>query len=218
MKITALSDLHGYLPTNVPPADVVIIAGDVCPDVTGSAQPGRHLMAARGQLEFLRTQFAPWLERLPAERVVLVWGNHDYAGELPTSSLPALRADVLTDRGIEIDGISIYGSPWTFMMPDVWAFDAPEDQIDGYLQAMPARVDILVTHGPPHGVLDRLISGKRVGSHAIKSAVERVKPRLHIFGHIHESRGQEGTSHNVSVLDENYQPFDKPIVTLEIEA
>ena len=216
LKITALSDLHGYLPSNVPSADLVIIAGDVCPDVTGSAQPGRHVIAARGQLEFLRTKFAPWLERIDAKRIVLVWGNHDYAGELPTSELPALRADVLTDRGIEIDGMSIYGSPWTFMMPDVWAFDAPEDQIDGYLHAMPDTVDILVTHGPPHGVLDRLVSGKRVGSHAIANAVRRVRPRLHIFGHIHESRGQEGASHNVSVLDENYQPFDRPIVTIDI--
>ena len=95
-------------------------------------------------------------------------------------------------------------------------FDAPEDQIDGYLHAMPERVDILVTHGPPHGVLDRLISGKRVGSTAIADAVRRVEPRLHIFGHIHESRGQQGNSHNVSVLDENYQPFDRPIVTLTV--
>jgi Icc-related predicted phosphoesterase len=216
VKIVALSDLHGYLPRNVPSADLAIFAGDICPEVRGSAQPGRHAIAGLAQIDWLRTTFAPWLEQIDAKTIVLVWGNHDYAGEMSTHDLPKMRAQILTDHGIEVDGVSIYGSPWTFMAPDVWAFDAPESQIDAYLAAAPDRVDILVTHGPPAGVLDRLVSGERVGSHAIKRAADRLDPRLHIFGHIHEGRGQQGRNYNVSVLDEHYKPYDRELVQMDL--
>jgi Icc-related predicted phosphoesterase len=216
MHIVALSDLHGHLPA-VPKADLVIIAGDVCPDVPGSAVPGERARAARHQVDWLAEAFVPWLDRIDAGTIAMCWGNHDYAGERPPDEWPEMRAEILTDREITIDGWRIYGTPWTFMLPDVWAFDMPLPALATRMDAVPAGIDILVTHGPAFGVLDRLASGHRVGSHEIGDAVARVRPQLHIFGHIHESRGQQGISYNVSILNERYRPFALPLTQISLQ-
>ena len=65
---------------------------------------------------------------------------------------------------------------WTGGLAEVWA-------------RVPTRVDVLVTHGPPMGVLDRTSRGESVGCEALAEALERIRPRLHVFGHIHESYG-----------------------------
>ena len=101
-------------------------------------------------------------------------------------------------------------------MPDLWAFDVPTHRLAAYAEAIPTGIDILVTHGPPRGVLDRVVSGERVGSSALADAVARVRPRLHVFGHIHEARGQKGSSYNVSVADERYRPYDLPVTVIDL--
>lgn len=50
-------------------------------------------------------------------------------------------------------------------------------------------IDIMLTHGPPHGILDQTMSGAQVGCEHLRRAVERCRPRLHCFGHIHEAWG-----------------------------
>lgn len=216
MRIVAISDLHGHLPAEVPPADLLILAGDICPDVPGSAVPGQRQDAGLRQALWLSDAFAPWLARLNVGRVVLCWGNHDYAGELPERELPPLGVEIVTDREIDIDGLRLYATPWTFAVPDVWAFDIPPARLEPYMQAIPDGIDILVTHGPPRNVLDRLASGERVGSQALAEAVARVRPKLHVFGHIHESRGQQGSSYNVAFVDEQYRPNRLPLVEIEL--
>ena len=96
MRVVAVSDLHGWLP-EVPPCDLLIIAGDVCPDVAGSGLRRRLEQAAAGQATWLRERFVPWVERAQAAGVVLCWGNHDYVGEMP-SCLPPMPVHVLTDE------------------------------------------------------------------------------------------------------------------------
>jgi hypothetical protein len=92
----------------------------------------------------------------------------------------------LTDGQI----ISIYGTPW---LPDQndWAFSATEpNELTRLHSKIPTNVDILITHGPPAGVLDQNNRGQSIGCSQLFNAVsERVKPRLHVFGHCHEAYG-----------------------------
>jgi predicted phosphodiesterase len=81
---------------------------------------------------------------------------------------------------------------------------------------IPEGVDILVTHGPPAGILDQTPQGEHVGCADLKEAVERVKPKLHVFGHIHHGHGMEKigatTFVNASVWDESFEPNNPPLV------
>ena len=58
---------------------------------------------------------------------------------------------------------------------------------------IPENTDILVTHGPPQGFhdeVDEAYSGpQNVGCPHLRRAIERIRPRLHVFGHIHEGHG-----------------------------
>lgn len=55
---------------------------------------------------------------------------------------------------------------------------------------IPSDVDVLITHGPPDGILDRNRTGSCCGCRELLYRVLEVKPRLHVFGHIHEAAGQ----------------------------
>lgn len=74
---------------------------------------------------------------------------------------------------------------------------------------IPDNIDVLITHGPPFGVLDGTVYGKRVGCEELLLRVYHVKPRYRLFGHIHESYGSftkgETTFINASVLDDRYE-------------
>jgi Icc-related predicted phosphoesterase len=81
---------------------------------------------------------------------------------------------------------------------------------------IPETTDVLLTHGPPMGILDRTSRGERVGCEALREAVARVRPRLHVFGHIHEAYGtheEAGTLFvNPSTCTLRYRPTQAPIV------
>ena len=216
MRLVAISDLHGWLPPEVPACDLLIIAGDVCPDVPGSGLRASLAVAAEHQAAWLREQFTPWVERQDATDIVMCWGNHDYVGEMP-GIVPELPLHLLTDEGARVQGLSVYASPWTSFAPDIWAFDVPAPELDGYMRRIPDGIDVLITHGPPFGVLDRVHTGVHAGSEGLLDAVMRTRPRIHIFGHIHECRGQQGTSYNVAVLDKDYQPYRKAPTVIEIQ-
>lgn len=231
MNILALSDLHGRLPTQLPAVDydLCIIAGDICPDYNGSGHtsPYWHRTVAEQQARWLQDRFEPWcltqLYNLGIP-VVMIWGNHDYVGEFPdlVAALP-VTARVLQDAGTVVKGLRIWGSPWTHFAPadhlreKPWAFDKNETELVELYQHLPAsgEVDVLVTHGPAWGVLDGAY-GLELGSPALGIAVGRLQPRLHIFGHIHEGRGQRGTSYNVSMLDGRYQPYPQPLTVITL--
>lgn len=80
MKVVATSDLHGFLP-QIPPCDLLLIAGDVCP-------VWNHRLPF--QRKWLRETFTPWLESLPARKIVGVWGNHDSIAESNPDKVPPL--------------------------------------------------------------------------------------------------------------------------------
>jgi Icc-related predicted phosphoesterase len=217
MRIAAISDLHGWLPPAIPSCDLLLIAGDVCPDAPGSGLYANRSRVAPIQARWLREQFGPWLGGQPAHRVVMCWGNHDYVGEFP-DLVPPLPAVVLTDAGTEVGGLRIYAMPWTWFSPVMWAFDVPESTVEERVAQIPSDVDVLMTHGPPYGIRDLNVEHERTGSRPMARALPRLANlRLHVFGHIHEARGVEGRHHNVAVLDERYRPYRLPIATIDLE-
>lgn len=88
-----------------------------------------------------------------------------------------------------IEGINIYGSPWQPWYHD-WAFNLERgEEIKKKWDLIPQGVDVLITHGPPHKILDKTIEGVDAGCEMLVEAIKRVKPKIHVFGHIHEARG-----------------------------
>jgi hypothetical protein len=126
------------------------------------------------------------------------------------------KAHYLEDSGIEIAGVKFWGSPWQPEFYD-WAFNLPRGQALADKWALiPDDIDVLITHGPPLGILDQVITGDHVGCADLLEAVQLIKPKVHIFGHIHEGYGrieQNGTVFiNASVCTARYRPINPPIV------
>src|SRR5262245_46149006 len=121
MRVVALSDQHGYLP-EIPPCDLLLIGGDVCPDSIGPLAAMAHPEA---QKSWFDTRLRRWLARAPAARTVLTWGNHDWCGQRCDfrADGPAAAADatlqVLVDQVTHVQNgdrsasISIWGTPWS---------------------------------------------------------------------------------------------------------
>jgi len=208
-RLICISDLHGYLPTDLPQGDLLLIAGDLCP-VDGSHAPEM-------QSGWLEGSFRVWLERMQRAYagVVGIAGNHDFVYERGLQPLN-LPWTYLQDRGVTINGIRIWGSPWTPPFGD-WAFNLPEDGIHAALAAVDdGAIDVLITHGPPRGHLDMTRRGDAVGSRAVAAAVHRINPLVHLFGHIHEGYGIDHSKDillvNASLRDEFYDPVHAPVV------
>jgi Icc-related predicted phosphoesterase len=203
MRIVALGDTHGlHDQLAVPAGDVLIHAGDI----------GR-----RGTLEELRA-FNEFLGRLPHPHKILVAGNRDYYFEShPTESRSLLtNAVYLQDEEISVDGIRIYGSPWQPPFMNT-AFNLPRGRpLREKWALIPEGIDILVTHTPPYGIGDRTSRGESVGCRDLLEAVRRIKPKLHIFGHVHERYGQYSDGGalfiNASITDASMQFANQPIV------
>ncbi|KAF8159020.1 Metallo-dependent phosphatase-like protein [Pholiota molesta] len=82
---------------------------------------------------------------------------------------------------------SVYGSPWSPESCD-WAFNYPREEGETLVAKFP-KTDILLTHGPPYEILDRTNGGQDVGCEALRARLPDLRPRLHLFGHIHEAHG-----------------------------
>jgi Icc-related predicted phosphoesterase len=178
MRIVCISDTHGlHRKLVLPEADILIHAGD-------------FMVHGRSTEEI--DDFNEWLGSLPYRHRIVIAGNHDLLFE----SSPAEARDhlynavYLENAGITLEGISFWGCPVTPVLPQ-WAFSA-ERGADKYWDKVPARIDVLVTHGPPFGTLDKDdILSPHMGCKQLTKAVLRVKPRLHVFGHVHGGYGQE---------------------------
>jgi Icc-related predicted phosphoesterase len=117
--------------------------------------------------------------------------------------------------------LRLYGSPWQPWFGG-WAFELQRgSQLGAKWKQIPADVDILITHGPPYGYGDETSRGERVGCRDLRREIEeRIQPRVHLYGHIHEGAGQykngKTTFVNASNIDEKFRPTNAPVV-LEIE-
>jgi hypothetical protein len=217
MRLVLTSDLHGHLP-DVPPCDVLLVAGDVCPI---------HDHTLEFQADWLRHDFCDWLRGVPARHKLFTAGNHDYVFALQPGLLEGIRwpGTYLFDSGAVCDGVRFWGSPWATFLHG-WPFTAPEDKLLDYWELIPPDTQVLMVHGPPHGVGDIIIgnlSGDvlHVGSKTLIDTIDRLPElRLVVFGHIHECAGvyERGTLTlvNAAVMDENYLPVN-PVRVVEME-
>lgn len=98
---------------------------------------------------------------------------------------------ILLHAMVNIDGINIFGSPYTpTHTRNLEAFTEERgEKINKLWQDIKEGVDILVTHGPPQGILDNVPEVGSVGCEDLMQRVLVTKPKVHIFGHVHEEYG-----------------------------
>mmetsp|Transcript_41990 Transcript_41990/g.119180 ORF Transcript_41990/g.119180 Transcript_41990/m.119180 type:complete len:313 (-) Transcript_41990:2223-3161(-) len=204
--------------TPLPLGDVLIHAGDWTMD---------------GEPDAIK-ELSNWLAGQPYEHKVVIAGNHDLTFD--TKYYPrlwrrfhdvqhdceAVRASLqhctyLEDSGTTVKGLTLWGSPWTPTFFD-WGFNLDRgEEISEKWQLIPDDVDVLITHGPSYQILDFTKSRVHAGCADLKREIQgRIKPRLNIYGHIHEGRGVafDGTTVyvNAASVDLMYRPIWPPFV------
>jgi Icc-related predicted phosphoesterase len=178
VKLLAFSDLHrdldqaAILVEASAEADVVIGAGDFASVHEGLDET----------IEALAAIEAP---------TVLVPGNNETVDALRAATSAWSAATVLHGEGTTIDGVEFFGlgagipvTPWD------WSFDLEEEEATAMLEPCPEGA-VLVLHSPPKGHCDAAGDGMNFGSPALRDAIVAKRPRLAVFGHIHEAWGCE---------------------------
>jgi Icc-related predicted phosphoesterase len=218
MKITCISDLHGYYP-KLEGGDLLIIAG--------------NLTAHHYEEEF--DEFMGWLDLYETDykKIVIVAGDHDqFIQENPNyiNSFEFENIEYLCDSGVEFDGLKLWGSPWTCKFkginPKCCAFTLDNDEeLEEKWKLIPDDIDILITNCPEYGMLDDIAledgSLFHAGSTSLGEKTFTLKNlKLHVVGHIYEKYGiikLQGIHKNkykyinASHVNEYYKPINKPI-------
>lgn len=208
MKLVMISDTHGdHGELNVPDGDVLIHCGDY--SATGAAH----------DLVYFNT----WLGTLPHKHKLVVSGNHDGYAENNNYLARKLffNATYLENEMVEIDGYKFWGSPITPEFNN-WHFMRKRgDEIARVWEQIPDNIDVLITHGPPLGILDQIdaknvYKSQHLGCYDLLYHTKRVKPKIHCFGHIHGGYGimeVEGTKFiNCASMTEMYSIEHEPLV------
>ena len=196
MILTAFGDTHGHhRDLTLPPGDVLICSGD-------------FMRTGNDLAEII--DFNNWLGEQPHAYKLVVPGNHDLAFEGTSASLARsllTNATYLENSGTEIGGCLFWGSPQTPAFNN-WAFNAERgSEIRRYWNMIPNATDVLITHGPPRMILDRIVGNPdHLGCTDLLERLNIVQPSVHIFGHIHSSYGFYHSGHmrfyNVAVVNE----------------
>lgn len=178
MNFVVISDTHGlHRELFLPEGDIIIHAGDFC-----------HL----GNEEHLY-DFLEWYRELNFKYKILIAGNHDFfADREPEKFRHLLPRGIiyLNDSGIAIENFKFWGSP---VQPDLssMAFGKPRgEKMNEHWELIPDDIDILITHTPPFGILDKSSRGNSLGCEYLLKKLYFLEPRIHIFGHIHASYGR----------------------------
>ena len=125
----------------------------------------------------------------------VIAGNHDLLFDRKPKLARAhlTEATYLQDSGVRLEGLNFWGSPVNSVMGEDWAFSRERGfAIRKHWDRIPEKTDVLITHEAPYGTLDKNdILGRHHGCQNLLGALLRVKPRLHVFGHIHGGYGRE---------------------------
>lgn len=211
MHVVCISDTHscnGQIA--VPDGDLLIHSGDA---------------TVNGTIDEIE-RFNSWFAGLPHEHKIFVAGNHDWLFETDNIKARGLLDPsiiYLQDSAIEIAGSKIYGSPWQPRFYD-WAFNLSRGpEMAEKWALIPDDLDVLITHGPPNGILDAVARASGIDHAGCEELIKRVgkiheagRLKAHIFGHIHCGYGSKVKSGvrfvNASTCDEQYRPIQPPIV------
>lgn len=223
MRIVCISDSHCYeKKILLPKGDILIHSGD---------------LSSKGREHEVR-HFIEWFQKVEGfDMKIFIAGNHDLSFENIFSSKPDWLLHLINDENLTQSDcvylqdsfityetpefskpLKFYGSPWQPRFYD-WAFNVDRDKIYKYWELIPEDTDVLITHGPPHGVRDYVrgrVPFENLGCESLRYHIDRVKPILSVFGHIHDGYGTEKINDtlfvNASVCDEGYHPVNQPIV------
>lgn len=216
MKVVCISDTHlRHEELIVPDGDVLVFAGDMC-------MAGCNLSEVSG--------FARWLGMQPHEHKIAIAGNHDFLarsasiGEAQKAfsrkarrMLGMMGVNYLEDDAVEAAGLRFWGTPWQPRLAD-WAFNLDRGPgLRAKWKLIPADTDVLVTHAPPRNILDMGYATTHAGCDDLRDEVlSRVRPKLHVFGHMHSGHGRvdlDGTVFvNAAVVNEQYRVVNRPVV------
>lgn len=192
LKILHLSDTHGQHRKllNLPPADILVHSGDFTMQGT-----------IKETLDFLE-----WLTDLPYPHKIFIAGNHDTC--LFQGSIEGLENNIyyLANDAVTIQGLKFYGAP-------MFLNEGKSKSQALCYQKIPSDTDVLITHCPPFGILD-FYDDFNCGSQDLLLCVQKVKPKLHLFGHIHKDHGlkKQGVTlfSNAAIMDESYVKLKAP--------
>ncbi len=146
--------------------------------------------------EFEIRQFIDWFASLNVKYKIFVAGNHDCAleaGYVNKQDFTLKNIIFLENDSIEIEGLKIWGSPITPAFGTGWAYKMRRDRLHDLWATIPDDTDIIITHGPPSGILDlsfdRNGTMEFCGCKALAKRVRVIEPKLVCFGHIHDMSG-----------------------------
>lgn len=202
MKIVIISDTHTQEhKVNLPKGDILIHGGDF--DIR-----------TQEDLDWIIN----WFKSLDYKHIVWIAGNHDFFMEklYKNNIQPEMQKNIyyLCNSSIEIEGIKIWGSPFTPVFND-WAFMGYVDNLKKIWNTIPRDTDIILTHGQPFGIND-VVNGISQGCPALRDKIKELKPKYYIGGHLHENYGiyqDENTTYiNASLLDDYYNLVNEPVV------
>ena len=203
MKLVIVSDSHGrHEDLGTLRGDLLIHCGDSGNGFTRHADDVDRLDAWFGQQRF--------------DRILCIGGNHDFEIQARAErGGPVFRnAEYLQDQAYEYRGVRFYGSPWTPELVN-WAFNLDDDELRNRWELIPDEVEVLITHTPPFGILDRNSSGRNCGCRKLQRRLLDLHPRIHCFGHIHASAGttsMNGTTFvNASMVNRRYEIVRAPV-------
>ena len=210
MKIDLISDTHNkHKEFTLEGGDILIHSGDA----TGRGQSGEiHA-------------FLTWFAKQPYEYKIFVPGNHDSGLE---KEMARYREEckkknilLLIDEAVEIEGIKIYGSPYTPTFFNWYFMRDRGEQIKRHWDAIPDDTEILITHGPAYQIRDRVLNryspkGENVGCLDLRARIGLLRDlKLHVFGHIHDEAGISKVGQylavNAALLNDEYKKAFKPI-------
>ena len=236
-RIVCMSDTHGKhrdIPF-LPPGDILVHAGDFtqCGETDAVTDLSRYFAQQKESSGFQNVICIAGNHDISfhEEYYQKTWSRHIRNWD-PSMTREALQnctyledsSSTVSLRGIQSweggnqEHLSFHGSPWT---PNFfnWAFNLKRGEA---LQEMWSKIpthntDVLVTHGPPHGRGDLTLHSGHFGCQNLLDEIQhRVKPRLHIFGHIHECYGASFDGQtlyvNASNLDIGYEAINPCIV------
>ena len=199
-RVVCVSDTQNrHQELNIPRGDIFIHAGDI---------------TQKGTLHELQ-DFNEWLATLPCQHKIVIGGNHDETLEIPSINKNEVFSNCtyLEYSTVEFYGWKFFGFPSSvrlfslhnkpvylpgflysfvnYLKPyKAFQLDVGSQAHLDAISSIPSDTNILISHGPPYGVCDLTSRGSMDGDNELRNQVEkRIKPKFHVFGHIHEAHG-----------------------------